>query len=433
MDAGTRRWRAPYPLAFRFDSVVMLSLSSAPSRLVSGLLVLSLAACGGGGEAPAPANGGGGPGGGPGRGGPGGGRGGAPQVTPVEVAVVGRASMSNTSLVTGQLEPLRLVTVNAQLGGALLDLTVEEGSRVQAGQVIAEVDARELEAQVRAAEAQAEFARATANRSTRLHEQRIITTVEFERDRAALAAADATLAQLRTRLGFAQVKAPISGVVTARFVQGGDIVSPNTRLFTIGDLSTLVVRMPVSELEVAQLRTGQEVALRVDALGGASFPGRVRRIFPAADSVSRLVPVEIAVTGSNAAQLRPGYTVRATIRLDTRENALVVPTRAVLGATGARSVFIVKGGLAERRAVRVGADVDGRVEVYSGLALGDTIIVAGNSIVREGGPVRIVDPLAPETGPGARPAGAAAAMAPSAGRAGGATDSAAVTTARSTP
>ena len=100
------------------------------------------------------------------------------------------------------------------------------------------------------------------------------------------------------------------------------------------------------------------VTLIVDALGGAEFPGRIRRIFPAADSVSRLVPVEVAVTGSATAQLRPGYTVRANLRLDTRENALVVPTRAVLGATGARSVFVVKAGLAERRAVRVGNDIE---------------------------------------------------------------------------
>jgi RND family efflux transporter MFP subunit len=245
------------------------------------------------------------------------------------------------------------------------------------------------------------------------------------------------VAQLRTRLGFATVVSPIDGVVTARFVQGGDIVSPTTRLFTVGDLSTLVVRMPVSELEVAQLRTGQEVALRVDALGGASYPGRVRRIFPSADSVSRLVPVEIAVSGPSTANLRPGYTVRASLALDTRDEALVVPTRAVLGAAGARSVFVVKGGLAERRGVRVGPDMDGRVEVFAGLALGDTVIVAGNSLVREGGQVRIVDPLAPEVSRGAA-GGAPRAGAPRAGARGEAAvapgaDSTPLATARSTP
>ncbi|MCU0615521.1 MAG: efflux RND transporter periplasmic adaptor subunit [Gemmatimonadaceae bacterium] len=379
---------------------------------------LLLAACGGG-ASPSAGNtaggggpGGGGPGGGPGGGRPGGGPGGrAPQITPVEVMLVERAAVSNTSLVTGQLEPLRVVSVNAQLAGALQELIVEEGASVRAGQVIAEIDARELEAQVAAAEAQATFARATAERSAALFAQQIITAAENERDQAARVAADASVTQLRTRLGFAKIRSPLTGVITARFVQSGDIVGNNTRLFTIADLSTLVVRMPVSELEVARLRPGQEVALRVDALGGESVPGRVRRIFPSADSISRLVPVEIAVAGAGASRLRPGYTVRATIRLDTRDDALVVPTRAVLGASGARSVFIVKGGLAERRAVRVGDDVDGKVEVFAGLALGDTVIVAGNSLVREGGSVRIVDPLSPELPANGRPTGTAAGTA----------------------
>ncbi len=355
--------------------------------LYASLAMLSLSACSkDGGQSAASTPGGGGRGRG----------GGADQVTPVEIALVERSAMVNTSLVTGLLEPIRTVSVNAQLGGALLKVRAEEGTRVSEGQILAEIDARELQAQVRAAEAALTFAQATATRSADLYQQQIVTAAENERDRSALAAAKASVTQLRTRLGFAVIKAPISGVVTARFVQSGDIVAPNTRIFTVSDLTTLVVRLPVSELEVSQLRTGAEVSLAVDALGGAAFPGRIRRIFPAADSVSRLVPVEVAITGQATAQLRPGYTVRAVLRLGAREDAMVVPTRAVLGATGARSVFIIRDGLAERRAVRVGADIDGRLEVFSGLVVGDTVIVAGNSIVREGGKVRIVEPLSPD-------------------------------------
>ncbi len=396
-----------------FPAIMRAGLSSTPRR-VCVLLLLALTgasvACRSS-DAP-PANGaaggsqGGQPRGGGGPGGFGGGR--APTITPVEIVLVDQASMANTSLVTGRLEPLRTITVNAQAPGALLTVRVEEGSRVRAGDTLATIDGRELAAQLQAAEAQQTFARTTAQRSATLHAQGIITTAELERDQAALAAAEAAVVQLRTRLGFTAITAPIGGVVTARFVQGGDIVNNNTRLFTLADVSTLVVRFPVSELEVTQLRTGQTLDVRVDALGGQTVPGRVRRIFPSADSVSRLVPVEVAVSGATAAQLKPGYTVRATLRLDTRDDALVIPTRAVLGAAGARSVFIVQNGNAERRPVRVGSDVDGRVEVFSGLALGDTVIVAGNSLVREGGPVRIVDPLAPDSGQPRRtiPAGA---------------------------
>jgi membrane fusion protein (multidrug efflux system) len=291
---------------------------------------------------------------------------------------------------------VRAIGVNSQVGGALLAVNVEEGSRVRRGQLLAEIDPRELSAQVRAAEAQLTLAKSTADRAEALYANKVITTAEYDRDRTALTAAEASLAQLRTRLEFTRVIAPLSGVVTQRFVREGDIVGANTALFTVADVSTLVTLLPVSELEVPLLRTGAEVPVRVDALG-TEVSGTIRRIFPAADSANRLVPVEVAIPGDAVPGLRPGYTVRATLRLDERTGVLVVPTRAVLGAEGTYSVYLIANGRAERRRVRVGVDLDGRTEVLEGLAFGDTIITTGNAMLREGSQVRVVQPLAPES------------------------------------
>lgn len=307
--------------------------------------------------------------------------------------------MARTSLVTGQLAPLRVVGVTSQTAGALVDVPVEEGTRVNAGQLLAELDSRELRAQLDAAEKNLVFVKSTADRSTHLLQQQVVTRFEYERDQAALGAAEATVTQLRTRLGFTRVVSPISGVVTQRFVQAGDVVGGQSRLFTVADMSALVTQLPVSELEVPMLRVGATVQVQVDAIQRA-VPGRIRRIFPAADSVSRLVPVEVAIEGAAARELRPGYTVRVTLQLDERDNALVVPTRAVVGAAGSQSVFVLVDGRAERRRVRVGPDTDGRMEVLEGLAAGDTIITTGNSLLRDGANVRIVQPLSPDL-PGA--------------------------------
>jgi membrane fusion protein (multidrug efflux system) len=382
------------------------------------LLTLSaaagLAACG----EPAAANNGtgGGPGGGGPGGGPGGGNrgpGGGPNaISPVEIALVERATIARTSVVTGQLAPLRVVGVTSQTAGALVSVPVEEGSLVRRGDVLAELDGRELRAQLRAAEASVAFARATAERSASMYEQRVVTAAEYERDRAALASAEATLEQVQTRLGFTRILSPIDGVVTQRFVQTGDIVGGATRMFTVADVSSLVTLLPVSELEIPLLRTGSQVPVQVDALG-RTVTGRIRRIFPMADSANRLVPVEVAVPGGARSDLRPGYSVRVTLELDSREGALVIPTRAVVGAAGSQSVYLIRDGKAERRRVRVGQDLDGRTEVIEGLVHGDTVITTGNALLREGASVRIVQPLAPETStaprsvpppaPGARP------------------------------
>jgi membrane fusion protein (multidrug efflux system) len=311
---------------------------------------------------------------------------------------VNRGTLARTSTVAGILEPLRTIGVNAQLSGALLSVNAEEGDYVRQGQVLAQIDARELEAQLKSAEASLEFAASTAKRSDDLWKQRIITAQEYERDRASLASAQASLEGLKTRLGYAVIRSPINGLITEKRLETGDIVSPNTRLFSVAETSTLVSRVMVSELEVPLMRAGAAVDVSVDALGGARVPGRIRRVFPSADSTTRLVPVEVALTGSALNQLRPGFTIRATFRLGTRDDALFIPTRAVMGPAGARTVVIVRQGKSERRIIRVGPDIDGKLEVLEGLALGDTVIVAGQALLRDGSTVRIVPPLSPGEG-----------------------------------
>lgn len=296
-------------------------------------------------------------------------------------------------MISGMVEPIRSVGVNAQISGILLSVRAEEGRRVAKGEVLATIDAQELEAQSRSAEASLTFAKATLERSERLFKQQIVTAAEFDRDRAAYESAKASSDQLKTRVGFSRVVAPASGMVTEKRVEAGDIVSTQTRLFTVADVSTLVTRVQVSELEVATLRVGDKVPVTIDALGGEQIEGRIRRIFPSADSATRLVPVEVALASDKGGRIRPGYSVRATFALDKRENAMLVPSRAVTGPAGARAVFVVQEGQIARRPVKVGTDVSGNTEVFDGLVEGDSVIVSGTSQLREGAKAKVVAPL----------------------------------------
>lgn len=323
-----------------------------------------------------------------------GGRGGAnDRPTPVEIETVKRGPISRTSMISGRVEPIRTVGVVSQLAGVLLKQNMEEGRRVSAGDILAEIDTRELSAQVRSAEATLAFAKSTFERSESLFKQQIVTAAEYDRDRAAYESARASLDQLHTRLGFSKVAAPITGVITEKRVEAGDIVSPQTRLFSIADVSTLVTRIHVSELEVTSLRVGDRVPISVDALGGERVDGRIRRIFPSADSATRLVPVEVALTSTLNGRVRPGYSIRATFELDQRVDALLVPSRALSGPAGARAVYLVRNGVVERRGVRVGSDLSGETEILEGLAVGDSVIVSGTTQLREGAKTKVVAPL----------------------------------------
>ena len=363
-------------------------------RLLTAVAAPLVALACGSGESATPPGGPGGPpggGGGPGGGGPGGR---ANAVTPVEVALARLDSLSRETIVAGRLEPLRTVGVNAQLPGALTAVRVQEGDYVTAGQVLAQVDARDIAAQVRSAEASLTLARSTADRSERLYRDRVVTQAEYERDAAALAAALASLEQLRTRLGYASVRAPIAGVIIEKAVESGDVVQGNTRLFTVADVSTLLVRVQVSELEVTGIREGQAATVIVDALDAtAPLTGRVRRVFPTADTVTRMVPVEVALTGATVRRLKPGFLARVTFRLGARGDVLMIPSRAVVGPNGARAVFVLKGERAERRPVRIGQTSGTQVEVLEGLVAGDTVVAAGADQLRDGGTVRVVRPV----------------------------------------
>jgi RND family efflux transporter MFP subunit len=367
---------------------------------IAGMLALTLVigACGRESEsAQSRGGGGGGPGGGGGRGPGGRGGGGGPPA--VETAAVETGSIAREIEVTGTVEPLRSVGVNAQAAGALTTVNAEEGDFVQRGAVMARLDARELEAQVASARANWEVARDAFSRAQQLRDRQVITQAEYDAARAAEAAARASLDQVRTRVGYMVVRAPASGVVTEKLVEVGAVVGAQTKLFTIAEVSTLVTRVGVSELDVGSLRSGQSARVMLDAYPGQRFEGRIRRIFPSADPATRLVPVEVALTGEAAQAARPGFLARVAFALGAREDVLLVPASAVVGQAGAQQVFVVVNGKAERRTVETGLSSEGRVEIVSGLRVGEAVVTTGSNNVRNNADVRVV------SGPGGAPPG----------------------------
>ena len=347
----------------------------------------------------------------------GGGPGGPERPLPVEIAIAELGTAARTITATGTIEPIRTITINSQLAGAVRQVAVEEGDAVREGTLLARLDSRELEAQLASAEANLQVAARAAERAERLRSEEIITVAEYERDIAAHAAARATRDQLRTRVGYATVRSPIAGVVLRKSVEMGDIVGAQTELFTIGDVSALVARLPISELDVTALEEGDGVSLTLDALPGRTLAGRIRRIFPSGDPTTRLVPVEVVLTGAAAREARPGFLARVSFQLDPRGGVLMVPAGALVDDAGGSAAFVVSQGRASRRPVQRGGSFQGRVEIVRGLAPGDTVAVAGVTTLRDGAQVRIVEAPAlasPEPEGSQSSAGGQAAPAPAA-------------------
>ncbi len=206
---------------------------------------------------------------------------------------------------------------------------------------------------------------------------------------AGLQQAQAALVQAKEALAHTTLVSPLTGAVIMRNVDVGEYIGPggDPRL-RVAELSTLEFEALVSETDVARVRLGQPVAVRVDALPGRHFEGRVSRLVPAAQNGSRSFRVKVELPNGDGA-LQPGMFARGEIRVLTRYGVTLVPKDALLSEAGSNRLALVRDGKATFRTVRVGYSDAEQVEVISGAAPGDRVITAGKTRVNDGDPVRI--------------------------------------------
>ncbi|HEV2147471.1 MAG TPA: efflux RND transporter periplasmic adaptor subunit, partial [Longimicrobiaceae bacterium] len=204
-----------------------------------------------------------------------------------------------------------------------------------------------------------------------------------------LADARARLTQTQEQAAKAVVRAPISGVVSDRPVNAGDVVAPGAALFTIVDPGSMRLEAAVPAAQLGQVRVGAPVRFTVSGYPGRTFTGRVERINPAADPATGQVPVFVSIPNADGA-LVAGLFAQGRVASEERQ-ALLVPAGAVVEQAGTPVVLRLRGGRAEAAAVRVGAtdSETEQVEVVSGLAAGDTILVGAAVGTTPGTQVRI--------------------------------------------
>ena len=309
---------------------------------------------------------------------------------PVEVATVRLGSISAFYTATATLEADAEAQVVPRIGGQVLELEVEEGDQVTAGDVLARIDDDRLRLELARAEADLSRLRQDLNRQREMHQRDMIATEVFERLQYELQAQQAQVELARLELSYADVTAPIDGVVSERRVKVGNRVNTTEPAFVVTALEPLIATLNVPERELARLQPNQAAMLRVDALPGEAFAGRIERISPVVDAASGTFRVTVELS-DHGERLRPGMFGRFQIVYDSREEAVLVPVAAVMSEDGRQSVFVVANGEAQRRAVTVGYRNNGDYEIVSGLAAGDQVVVTGQASLASGARVQVLD------------------------------------------
>jgi membrane fusion protein (multidrug efflux system) len=311
-----------------------------------------------------------------------------PEAVPVEVAQASRRAVAASYTGTAPLEPRAEAQVIAKVSGVALQVLVEEGQYVKEGQVLVRLDS--ARSALVAAQSAAQLRKLEANyaRSRQMAEQNLISANDNDQLRYDLENARAANKAANLELQYANVTAPISGVIASRSIKAGNFVQINTPIMRIVDVSRLEAVLNVPERELATLKAGLPVQLAVDALPGKAFTGTVDRVAPVVDSGSGTFRVVCAFADGTA--LRPGMFGRIKIDYDQRADALVVPRAALLEDEADPAVFVVRNKKSTRVPVKLGY-LDGEwAEVRSGIKQGEQVVIAGKSALRDGTEVQVI-------------------------------------------
>jgi RND family efflux transporter MFP subunit len=319
------------------------------------------------------------------------------------IAVTEQTMLRVGPVLSGSLAAAREADVRAEITGTIVQSLADNGQAVQKGQLLARIDDTAVRDQwlsarslVTAAQNAAAVARRDEERAQRLAEAGAVAERELDAARQARIAADAQLEDARARLSLAQrqldntqIRAPFAGLVSERAASAGDVVQPGSQLFTIVDPSSMRLEASVPAEALTALRVGDPVEFSVNAYPDRTFTGRVERINPAADPNTRQVRIYVAIPNVGG-RLVAGLFAEGRVATDAR-SAVVAPQNAV-DVRGIRpTVLRIKNGRAERVEVELGLEDDAteRVEIRSGLAAGDTLLLGGALGVTPGSQVRV--------------------------------------------
>lgn len=349
----------------------------------------------------------------------------------VEVKKAAVASTDFTQEISGALIPARTVNIFSKLTGQVKSVMTDVGDTVKAGQLLIQIDTRELDAQLKQAEAAVQVARDQADQAKIAVEsakinldlaqktydriktladagavpQSQLDEVQNKLDLAkqqyasaqkqyaiaagsALQQAEAAVNTLQTQLSNREITSPISGMVTNRNINPGELAAPGVALLTVADTSSLKLEGTVSQVVVPYLSVGQKVRVTVDVLPGKAFEGKIVRLGPVAATTGEYFPIEIEI--KNTGELKAGMTARAELQIGGMRG-IVVPLSAVKTGNGKNYVFVVKpDGTVKKRPVTLGPRSDSSVLVVSGLKEGESVAVTNVRMLQDGMKVRQV-------------------------------------------
>lgn len=324
------------------------------------------------------------------------------RIQTIKVQAVGQVQKENALELTGSIEAVQNAVVSAKSAGRVSEITVENGNRVAAGDILVKVEEVDYINQLAASQAVLDKALTNLtslnedyNRGKTLFQagaisQKAMDDLEngLKAARADAAAAEASVANAREALAGTSIRAPISGLVANRSVKLGQMLAAGTPVLVVEDLSDVFILVKVGQKELDHIKPGLDCSVWVDTYPDRKFSGQVRVINPAAEAGSRVFECKVKVENPDEL-LKPGMFARVSIKIGEDQPVLAVPLEALSSRQGLYYVFIPEGDVVKEKRVEIGALMGTMVEIKSGLEQGQTFVVSNVNKLKDGDHIQI--------------------------------------------
>jgi membrane fusion protein (multidrug efflux system) len=310
----------------------------------------------------------------------------SPPVNVTVMTVTAEPQLADTFDLPAVVEPNRIVTVSAEVGGRIERISPEKGSKVRAGDLLIQLNTDLILPEFESAKVQVERDQIEFDRMTNLVKENATTQRDLDNATSQLAISKARLNSIRVRLERTSIFAPTAGVFNDRLVEEGEYVDPGKPVAQLVDTDTVKVVVEIPERDIAYFSIGEKAEVFVDT---GSLVGTISFISELSDARTRSTRTEISLDNKQRL-LRSGQIVHVSLTRQILKDAILIPLLAVIPMEDSKAVYVVNSSQAKRREVKIGIIRDDQVQITSGLEPGDKLIIAGHRFVAPGQKVNIV-------------------------------------------
>lgn len=308
---------------------------------------------------------------------------------PVTAHIVEYEKLSNKVYTTGTILANEEVELRSEIAGKITNILFKEGAYVNKGDLLIKINDADLQAQLRKAESKVKLIEDRESRQRQLVQNQMISREDYESTLNDLEAAKAEYDLLKAEIDKTEIKAPFNGVIGLRGVSEGSFVTTSTAIARLQNLLNLKVDFSIPQKYASLVKKGDEIVFKLSS-GDSEYKARVYAIEPKIDPSTRTLKLR-AICESNHKDLFPGAFVNVEVKLKENENAILIPTVAIVPELKGQSVYLYRGGTVAPQSVELGLREEKRVQIVSGLEEGDTVITSGILQMRPGAKVQITE------------------------------------------